>query len=412
MTTKSDQQLSLMSTSPSLPLAFFTSPAMVNVTANGSTPCDVEDPTLRLPLAACYFVIFLLGLAGNLFALWVFLFLQSSRNSVRVLLIHCAVADLVLLACLPFRLAYHLNGNRWTLGGTACRLVGNLFYMNMYVSIALLGLIGLHRYLRLGGRGRSRSFAGGGGCVCGGRRWPWSLAVCSGLWALSLAGVAPMIAASEDRDTADKCFHYRPRSGPAKAKAYVNAVLVGFFWLVFALLAVCYGRIARQLQHASRDKPGLPNAQRYGRTARKSFIVLLLFAICFVPYHTFRPFYVHAQLHKTQSCEHARLLERVNEVMLLLSALNSCLDPVMYFLLSGSVRRAALQTLGGHFRSEGGITTNSSTTEGRRSSLLPPPLTATLLNAPRTSICIAKQTELSVLPPVAFVDPHGKQDSN
>lgn len=391
--------------SSSLPHALFTTPATATATANETAPCVVEDTALQLPLAACYSIIFLLGLVGNLFALWVFLFLQSSRNSVRVLLIHCAVADLVLLACLPFRMAYHLNADRWTLGAAACRLVGNLFYMNMYVSITLLGLIGLHRYLRLRGRGRSRSFANGGSCVCGGRRWPWSWVVCGGLWAVSLAAVAPMIVAAEDRDTANKCFHFRPRSQRAKAKAYFNAALVGFFWLVFVLLVVCYASIARRLQRASSNKPGLPNAQRYGRTARKSFVVLLLFAVCFGPYHAFRPIYVHEQLRNDQSCERARLLERVNEVMLLLSALNSCLDPVMYFLLSGSVRRAALRTLGSRFRSDGGAATNSSTTEGRRSSLLPPPtLNATLLNTPRVSICITKgcppqQTELRALPP-------------
>lgn len=384
----------MSSTSSSLPPALFTSPAA----ANGSDACVVEDPALRLPLAAGYSLIFLLGLAGNLFALWVFLFLHSSRNSVRVLLIHCAVADLVLLACLPFRVAYHLNGNRWALGGAACRLVGNLFYMNMYVSITLLGLIGLHRYLRLRGRGRARRFAGSGSCACGGRRWPWSWVLCGGLWALSLAAAAPMIAAAEDNDTAGKCFHYRPRSHRAKAKAYFNAAMVGYFWLVFAALAVCYACIGLRLLRASRNQPRLPNAQRYGRTARKSFVVLLLFAVCFAPYHAFRPVYVHAQLHGPQ-CQRARLLERVNEVMLLLSALNSCLDPVMYFLLSGSVRRAALRTLGGRFRSDGAGTSNSSTIEGRRSSLPP-----SLLNTPRASICVAKagpprRTELSALPP-------------
>lgn len=364
----------------------------------------VEDPALRLPLAAGYSLIFLLGLAGNLFALWVFLFLHSSRNSVRVLLIHCAVADLVLLACLPFRVAYHLNGNRWVLGTATCRVVGNLFYMNMYVSITLLGLIGLHRYLRLRGKGRVRRFAGSGSCACGGRRWPWSWVLCGGLWALSLAAAAPMITAAEDHDTAGKCFHYRQRSDRAKAKAYFNAALVGFFWLVFAALAVCYACIGLRLLRTSRNQPRLPNAQRYGRTARKSFVVLLLFAVCFAPYHAFRPVYVHAQLHelqlhRPQHCQRARLLERVNEVMLLLSALNSCLDPVMYFLLSGSVRRAALRTLGSRFRSDGGGTSNSSTTEGRRSSLPP-----SQLNTPRASICVAKagpprRTELSALPP-------------
>ncbi|XP_029941738.1 putative G-protein coupled receptor 34a [Salarias fasciatus] len=358
------------------------------VSSNGS--CEMDEEALRLPLAVFYSLFFVFGLVGNLFALWVFLFLHSSRNSVRVLLINCAAADLVLLACLPFRVWYHLAGNRWALGAVACRLVGNLFYMNMYVSILLLGLVGLDRYLRLQGRGRARR-------CCGprlrGRRRPWSWAACGAMWGLSLVGLVPMIAGAEDSEDAGRCFQFKKRLG-ATGKAYFNAALVLFFWLVFVVLVVSYARIALQLLRVSRDKPDLPNAHKYQRTAKKSFFVLFLFAVCFGPYHAFRPVYIHAQISPGVACRTLRLADRTNEVMLLFSAFNSCLDPVMYFLLSGSVRKAAVQALGhrlgGRLPFLTDATSNSSTVEFRRSSVpaaLPEPgLT------PRTSICALNAT--------------------
>uniref|UniRef100_A0A671Q5A1 Probable G-protein coupled receptor 34 n=1 Tax=Sinocyclocheilus anshuiensis TaxID=1608454 RepID=A0A671Q5A1_9TELE len=326
--------------------------------------CPLEEENLRLPLAVLYSLIFLFGLAGNLLALWVFFFLHSRRNSVRVFLINVALADLVLLACLPFRVLYHAQGNVWSLGPRMCKAVGNLFYMNMYVSITLMGLISLDRYLKIiGVRGSQR------GC---GPRWlrgsRWSLVTCVLLWSGSLVMVVPMIALAEGNEEPGKCFQYKQRKH-ARGKAYFNLFMVAVFWLVFAVLLVSYGRIARRLLQASRDKPDMPNALRYARTARKSFVVLLLFTICFVPYHTFRGFYVASQL-RDVSCETQRLMDLTNELMLLFSALNSCLDPIMYFMLSGSVRKATIRALSQFLRlHHEPAVTNSSTTEFRRTSV-------------------------------------------
>ncbi|KAG9277885.1 putative G-protein coupled receptor 34 [Astyanax mexicanus] len=339
--------------------------------------CSLEEESLRVPFAVLYSLLFLFGLAGNVLALWVFLFLHSRHNSVRVFLINVALADLVLVACLPFRVLYHAMGNYWPLGPRMCKVVGNLFYMNMYVSITLLGLISLDRYVKIQGVRMA---------CC--RRWlrgsAWSVAACVFLWLGSLVAVVPMIALAEGNEEQGKCFQYKART-KARGKAYFNLLLVGVFWLVFILLVASYARIALRLLRASRDKPDLPNAMRYSRTAKKSFVVLFLFTICFVPYHSFRGFYIQSQLSET-SCEMRRLMDRTNEVMLLFSALNSCLDPVMYFMLSGSVRKAAIRALSRVCQVQPDHTNmvNSSTTEFRRTSLSQASTTA--LATPRGSV--------------------------
>lgn len=381
---------SFSTTAPLLPSSPFngsTSPPV-----NNQTECTFDNSALPMALAAVYSIFFILGLVGNVFALWVFLFLHSSLNSVRIFLINCAVADLVLLTCLPFRIFYHVNGNKWVLGSVACKVVGNLFYMNMYISIALLGFISLDRYLRL--KGKSRTRRGMTVTMCGYRR-PWSWVACGVLWGLSLMALMPMIATAEDKEPSDKCFEFKLRAKTAKGKAYFNGALVVMFWFVFGMLVVSYVKIALQLLRVSRDKPDLPNAQKFGRTAKKSFFVLFLFTICFGPYHAFRPFYIYAQLDETMPCATQQLMDHANEVMLLFSAFNSCLDPVMYFLLSGSVRKTALQTLGRQFGNRlvflNDATSNSSTIEFRRPSgatALPNTPSAT----PRTSICVINST--------------------
>ncbi|XP_061659055.1 probable G-protein coupled receptor 34 [Syngnathoides biaculeatus] len=350
---------SLSATSPP------TSPILISLVTSNPVMCSLDGAAFRLLLAVLYSLLFLLGLVGNLFALWVFLFVHTSRNSMRVYLINCAAADLLLLGCLPFRIFYHINGNNWVLGLVACKLVGNLFYMNMYISIMLLGLISLNRYLRLKEKGRVRRGLRKRLWWCS---WLWSWVVCGALWGLSLVALVSMIATAEDKEDNHKCFQFKQRR-LARGKAYFNVVLVGSFWLVFLMLMVSYAKIAFQLIQVSRDKPELPNAQRYERTAKKSFVVFFLFTLCFGPYHTFRPIYILTQLNATASCDYLRVVDNINEVVLLLSAFNSCLDPVMYFVLSGSMRKTALRALKNRLFFQNEATTNSSTTEFQRSSV-------------------------------------------
>ncbi|XP_072542321.1 probable G-protein coupled receptor 34 [Salminus brasiliensis] len=322
--------------------------------------CSVDGSSLRVLLAVFYSLFFLLGLAGNVLALWVFIRLQSKMNSVRIFLINLAVADLLLMICLPFRIAYHANKNCWVLKPIICTLVGNIFYMNMYISIFLLGLISIDRYLKLQRISRRQKFLGS----------RQSMITCCLIWALAIAGIVPLIALSYNNNNnnnntpANKCFQYKHLKS-SKWKGYFNLFIVVLFWLVYVALVLSYGKIATGLLRVSREKPDLPNAARYGRTARKSFFVLFLFTLCFVPYHCVRIFYIHSQLTDV-SCQWRDVLDKANEIALLLSAFNSCLDPVMYFVLCGSVRRVVLQVLCKFLCPKASGSTSSSSNDTRR----------------------------------------------
>ena len=126
-------------------------------------------------------------------------------------------------------------------------------------------------------------------------------------------------------------------------------MLVVIVWISYGCMVVCYVKIAFKLLRTSKEKPDLPNAARYARTANKSFFILVLFTVCFVPYHIVRVFYIITQMSET-SCYWKAVVDQANEVALLFSALNSCLDPVMYFLLSSPMRKQVMQLLGNVMR--------------------------------------------------------------
>jgi len=305
-----------------------------SMSKNPQQDCQMDNSSLRVLLAILYALFFLFGLGGNLLALWVFLRVHPKKNSIRIFLINLALADLLLVICLPFRVVYHSNHDRWVLPSLLCRTVGNIFYMNMYISIVLLGFISVDRYLKLQRVTCRRVFL----------QSRWSALLCCVIWIVSLAAITPLIVQTPENGESQQCFHYKNLQN-SKWKAYFNFAVVGIFWVVYGALVICYGRIGMKLLTTSRKKPDFPNAAKYNKTAWKSFFVLLLFTICFVPYHSVRIFYIMSQMETGISCDRINVLDKTNEVVLLLSALNSCLDPVMYFLLCSSVRKVMLKII-------------------------------------------------------------------
>ncbi|NWR72295.1 GPR34 protein, partial [Centropus unirufus] len=301
-----------------------------------NTSCPLDDNSLSLALIVFYSIIFVVGLVGNIIALFAFLCIHQKRNSIQVYLLNVAVADLLLIFCLPFRILYHINRNNWMFGLILCKIVGTLFYMNMYISIVLLGLISLDRYIKINKSVKRPKML----------TTTRSIHICCMVWALALTGfiivVVPAFFKNKDRNST-MCFHYRNKHN-AKTEAILNYIIVIIFWIVFSLLILSYVKIAKNLLKISKKRANFPNAGKYTQTARNSFIVLVIFTICFVPYHVFRFVYITSQL-QDPSCYWKEIIHKSNEVMLIFSSFNSCLDPVMYFLMSRSVRKAVFQLI-------------------------------------------------------------------
>ncbi|XP_009644596.1 probable G-protein coupled receptor 34 [Egretta garzetta] len=312
--------------------------------------CSMDDNLLSLALIIFYSVIFVIGLVGNITALFAFLCVHQKRNSIQVYLLNVAIADLLLIFCLPFRILYHAAKNTWMFGLILCKIVGTLFYMNMYISIVLLGLISLDRYVKINKSVKRPKML----------TTTRSIHICCMVWAIALTGfivvVAPSFFKNKDSNST-MCFHYRNKQN-AMTEAILNYIIVIIFWIVFFLLILSYVKIAKNLLKISKKRANFPNTGKYTQTARNSFIVLIIFTICFVPYHLFRFVYITSQL-QNPSCYWKEIIHKCNEVMLIFSSFNSCLDPVMYFLMSRSVRKTVFQLICKRLHGDTGLTLES-----------------------------------------------------
>ncbi|XP_055987330.1 probable G-protein coupled receptor 34 [Sorex fumeus] len=309
--------------------------------SSSSNNCTMDEKLLSRVLTVFYSVIFIVGLVGNIIALYVFLGIHRKRNSIQIYLLNVVIADLLLIFCLPFRIMYHINQNRWTLGVLLCKVVGTLFYMNMYISIILLGFISLDRYIKINRSIQQRKAI----------TTRQSIYVCGTVWTLALVGFLAMITSTLNKgDNSTMCFHYRSKED-AKGEAIFNYVLVVMFWLIFLLIILSYIKIGKNLLKISKRRSKFPNSGKYATTARNSFIVLIIFTICFVPYHIFRFVYISSQM-KSPPCYWKEIVHNTNEIMLVFSSFNSCLDPVMYFLMSSNIRKLMCQLLSRRFQGE------------------------------------------------------------
>ncbi|XP_061734873.1 probable G-protein coupled receptor 34 [Nerophis ophidion] len=310
--------------------------------------CVHDHTNVGYVLAVCYSIIFVLGLIGNVVALWAFFRVDSKRNSVWVFLINLAFADLLLIFCLPFRIFFHSEGNRWMLGATLCKVVTYVFYMNMYISITLLGLISVNRYMKIhqGIRSHNRLLS-----------TKWSVVICAAIWIMALVMDAVFIATSSSQS--HKCYQYK-RLQNAKWKAYINVFLLALYWLAFISLVVSYVKIHRKLRNIWHT----PNAQCYSRTAWKSLFILFVFTICSAPYHVVQAFYIRTTITDT-SCYWRNVVNLAVETTLLLSSLNACLDPIMYFILATSMRKEVQRIMSIVFgvKEAPGLSSSSSTIE-------------------------------------------------
>ncbi|XP_050949146.1 G protein-coupled receptor 34 like isoform X2 [Labeo rohita] len=303
-----------------------------NLTINDS--CQIHDGILSPFLPIGYIVICCIGLLCNTITLYIFFFREHADTSMVVYMRHLTLADTLLVMCLPLRVYYHNKEGPFYL----CKVVGIFFYLNMYSSILFLSLISLDRYLKI-----IKPV-----WVFRIQKTKWSHMASYIIWVILILGVIPFFTSNNHEHPCDKiCFHFHSK-GLVGGTINLTTLLL---FLVFYVAFLCfYLRITKRLRTMSMGN-GDPKAQiRKKRVIIKTFLVPAIFTLCFLPYHAVRIPYVLAQLNVIRDLHSQQLLHILNESTLLLSTLNSCLDPIIYYFLSSAYRKTILCAIQGKFK--------------------------------------------------------------
>ncbi|XP_017552199.1 P2Y purinoceptor 14 [Pygocentrus nattereri] len=307
---------------------------------------DFSSVFTQQVLPVLYALICAGGLVLNGLAAWIFFRLPSTSGLV-VYLKNMVVADLLMLLSFPWRVASDLGIGGWQMKVVVCRYTAVLFYLSMYTGIVFMSLISLERYVKIVRASSSSSSS----CLCSFnassllQRVPMARVLAFLVWALLLLCMLPNTLLT-NRPAAEGCSCMELKSALGRRWHGVSAhLIVAIFWLTLILMAYCYTSIAQHVYRSYRRV--LRDGSEAGRKSNRSiFSLLAVFFLCFVPYHVCRVPYTLSQLSGIKFSMQTRFhLFQAKEATLFLSALNVCLDPVIYFLMCRTFRESLLRKL-------------------------------------------------------------------
>ncbi|NXI10920.1 P2Y13 protein, partial [Irena cyanogastra] len=291
--------------------------------APSSAQCYRDTTVTHLLFPALYTLVFLLGLVLNSLACWAFFHIPSTSTFI-VYLKNILVSDFVMTLMLPLKILADSGLGPWQLKAVVCRFSAVVFYDTMYISIVLLGLIALDRFLKI-----VRPF---------GKFWVQNLTsakiLASLVWLFFLVLSLPNMILSNKRATPQsvrKCASLKSYLG-LKWHEAVNYVCQFIFWTVLILMLLFYIIIAKKV-YESYTKTQRKGNRSEKRIKGKVFIIFTVFFLCFAPFHFSRVPYTVSQTSAHMECRLQNRLFVAKESTLWLAATNVCMDPLIYLLL-------------------------------------------------------------------------------
>ncbi|XP_062942694.1 proteinase-activated receptor 3 [Cynocephalus volans] len=266
-------------------------------------------------IPAIYILVFVVGVPANTMTLWM-LFFRTRSICMTVFYTNLAMADFLFCVTLPFKIAYHLNGNNWIFGEVMCRATTVIFYGNMYCSILLLACISISRYLAIVHPFTYRGLP----------KRTYALLTCGLVWAMVFLYMLPFSILKQEYylvqpniTTCHDVHNTCESSAPFQLYYFISLALLGFL-IPFVVIIYCYTAIIRTLNAYD---------HRWLWYVKASLLILVIFTICFAPSNII--LIVH---HADYYYNNTNGLYFVYLIALCLGSLNSCLDPFLYFLMS------------------------------------------------------------------------------
>lgn len=302
-----------------------------------------------------YILVFIISVPLNLVALVMFVHHIRPRKPAAIYMLNLACADLLFGLLLPFKVAYHYNGNNWIYGSFMCRVVTAAFYCNMYCSVLLIMCISIDRFLAVVYPMNSLTW----------RSPQTATAVCAAMWLLALGGVSPLLIAGQTLHLPDlgitTCHDVQDVENLQAYYLYFFPIYSSiFFFIPLVFTVVCYVRIIQALAAAN-----VENRSKKTRAVVMAVVVLVVFVVCFTPTNIILMTHYVQLSHKSSDSSYQAYL-----LSMCLGSLSCCLDPVLYYFGSSQCQKqvAVLLRCRRLAQAESSSETQSTRTSGRTDS--------------------------------------------
>ncbi|NWR50652.1 P2RY4 protein, partial [Regulus satrapa] len=311
-----------------------------NTTAAPEAKCVFNEEFKFILLPVSYSIVFVVGLPLNSWALWMFISRMRPWNATTTYMVNLALSDTLYVLSLPTLVYYYADRNNWPFGTGLCKMVRFLFYANLYSSILFLTCISVHRYMGICHPIRSLKWV----------KTKQARIICVAAWLVVTICLIPnlIFVTTSSKGNNTLCHDTTKPEEFDHYVHYSSAVMALLFGVPFLVIVVCYCLMAKRLCKPSFSSPGLRMPSYKRRSIKMIVVVLAVFAICFVPFHITRTLYYTSRYFQAD-CRTLNIINFTYKITRPLASINSCLDPILYFMAGdkyrGRLRRGAAQRL-------------------------------------------------------------------
>lgn len=306
---------------------------MANNTSYGENQnCTNVDELMKhyyLPVA--YTIIFVVGLVGNLTSLGIYLTKLQPLNSSSIIMVNLALTDLLYVLTMPFLVYYYSNGEIWTLGDVMCRFMRFGFYVNLYGSILSLTCLAVFRYVvvtkpLLAARVQQRV---------------WGLIACLVVWIIAIAEILPMLMMISlvEKDKKTHCLDFASTTAVDNVRCYSLILTALGFLLPLIVVFMCYLCIVKKLANGPNN-----SCPRRKKARHVTVLILVVFVLCFLPYHVLRVWRIETRTMKDVSCMTNHAVHAAYIISRPLAGFNTFFNLAFYTLSGDKFRKAFLST--------------------------------------------------------------------
>lgn len=261
-----------------------------------------------------YIPVLVAGFSLNMAALWQLFFHVRHWTESTVYLLNLVINDCLLLLALPFKmLAYD---RPWNLGRFSCSLFESFVYVNMYGSILLSVCISVDRYIALHFPFRRL------------RSVRKAVIVCAVLWTILFGFSYPVYDLHED--SINNTFCFRNFSNHTWKKQWIIVCVECVFWgstVVMVLSSMYVVKILHKLHKRNPNDSKLRN----NKSVKIVLSNLLVFLVCFIPYHITVLLYFHFKING--SSDVIKRLRKFVHLSLCVSSINCLADAACYYFI-------------------------------------------------------------------------------
>ncbi|XP_053176307.1 uncharacterized protein LOC128360018 [Scomber japonicus] len=304
--------------------------SVTNQTADDDiNQCDQTDTKAHLFFMVVYTLVFVVGLVLNSLTLKVY-FCSAQQQVSSIMMVYLrnlAVSDFLLCLCLPLRIINYISSSI-TFRLVYCNFAIFGLHLNMYASILFMGYIAANRYLKIiDPLGNHFLRTVQAARIISTVTWVFLLAPVISYATLSLLTQKALTVVPDGCETLQN----------AQVTMFYTVIDISScitFLVVLVSLIFFYHSASRSVLQAQQRQLASSSCKKLRRSRRKMLVLVSVFCICFVPYHLVRLPYIF--LHR--QCSLSKVFYYLKEVTVLLSVLNVCLDPFIYFMFSKAFR--------------------------------------------------------------------------